>query len=102
MSKKDLRTCEKGHEYYKSSDCLTCPTCEALKRPKDGFLSLLNAPARRALESIGVKTIWQLSQQKQKDIMALHGMGPASLPKLMAALRSEGLSFKTKQPKKLF
>jgi len=36
-SEKELRTCDKGHKYYKSSDCLTCPTCEQEKNLKVDF-----------------------------------------------------------------
>ena len=38
-SEKNLRTCKKGHQYYKSSECPTCPVCEEEKRPEKGFLS---------------------------------------------------------------
>ena len=37
-SEKNVRTCNKGHTYYKSSDCPTCPTCEQERRPVNGFL----------------------------------------------------------------
>ena len=94
QQKKTLRTCKQGHQYYKSTDCPTCPICEAAKKTTEGFLSTLSAPARRALESIGVKTIKQLSQHSRKEILSLHGMGPASLPKLSAALKEAGLTFK--------
>ena len=93
-SKRTLRTCNKGHKFYKSSDCLTCSTCEQESKHKHGFLSLLSAPARRALEDNGIKTIQQLSNFSEKDILQFHGMGPASLPKLRGALKAEGLSFK--------
>ncbi|MDI2588377.1 RNA polymerase alpha subunit C-terminal domain-containing protein [Psychrobacillus sp. NEAU-3TGS] len=91
---KTLRKCEKGHEYYKSSDCPTCPTCEQERKPATGFLSLLSAPARRALENNGITSLEQLSSFSEKDILKFHGMGPASLPKLRVALNAEGLSFK--------
>lgn len=94
-SVKDLRTCSKGHQYYKSSDCPTCPTCEQERKPEDGFLSLLSAPARRALEHHGITSVQELSQYSEKDILKFHGMGPASLPKLRAALQENGLSFKS-------
>lgn len=94
MPKGTLRTCPKGHQYYKSSDCPTCPICEQEQAPKDGFLSQFSAPARRALENAGIKTVKQLAKYSQKEIMALHGMGPASLPKLKAALKEAGLDFK--------
>ncbi|MGG3725837.1 RNA polymerase alpha subunit C-terminal domain-containing protein [Bacillus wiedmannii] len=93
-TEKTLRTCEKGHEYYKSSDCPTCPTCEKEKKPKTGFLSLLSSPARNALEHHGIHTIEELSKYSEKEILKLHGRGPASMPKLRNALEEKGLSFK--------
>jgi len=93
-SDKDLRTCNKGHQYYKSSDCPSCPICEKERKPDSGFLSLLSAPARRALEHHGITSLQQLSQYSEKEILQFHGMGPASLPKLRTALQEAGLSFK--------
>jgi len=89
-----LRTCDKGHQYDKSSDCPSCPICEQERKPDSGFLARLSAPARRALETKGITSLQQLSQFSEKDILKYHGMGPASLPKLKAALEEEGLSFK--------
>ena len=94
VTEKTLRTCEKGHEYYKSSDCPTCPPCEKEKKPKTGFLSLLSSPARNALQHHGIHTIEELSKYSEKEILKLHGMGPASMPKLRKALEERGLSFK--------
>ena len=91
---KSLRTCPKGHKYYKSSDCPVCPFCEREKKPKDGFLSLLGAPARRALENKGITTLKKLSKFSEKEILKLHGMGPGSIPKLRSALKAERLKFK--------
>ncbi|MGI2294474.1 RNA polymerase alpha subunit C-terminal domain-containing protein [Paenibacillus sp. GXUN7292] len=93
-SQKNVRTCSKGHEYYKSSDCPTCPVCEQERKPENGFLALLSAPARRALEHNGITTLQQLATYSEKEIMKYHGMGPASLPKLRAALEENGLSFR--------
>ena len=90
----NLRICSNGHKYYKTSDCPTCPVCENEKKPGTGFLSLLSAPARRALEGAGIKTLRQLSKVSEKEILKLHGMGPASLPTLRRALSTNGLSFK--------
>ncbi|MBY0118025.1 RNA polymerase alpha subunit C-terminal domain-containing protein [Paenibacillus sp. FSL L8-0435] len=89
-----LRTCEQGHSYYKKSDCLTCPTCEAERKPTEGFLALLSAPARRALENEGITTLLQLADYTEKEILKLHGIGPSAMPKLRNALEEEGLSFK--------
>jgi uncharacterized protein YdhG (YjbR/CyaY superfamily) len=91
---KSLRTCSKGHKYYKSSDCPVCPICEQKRKPQDNFLSLLPAPARRALENKGIKTLQQLSRFSEAEILELHGMGPGSLPKLRSALKAKGLLFK--------
>jgi DNA-directed RNA polymerase alpha subunit len=91
---KNQKVCSKGHAYYKSSDCPTCPICEKERKPESGFLALLSAPARRALENNEVTTLEKLSTYSEKEILQFHGMGPASLPKLRAALKEIGLSFK--------
>jgi hypothetical protein len=99
MSTKTLRTCENGHRYYKSSDCPTCPICESEKAPKNGFLSLLVAPARRALENQAIDSLEKLALFSEEEILQIHGMGPSSIPKLREALKNKGLSFKEKMKK---
>jgi predicted RecB family nuclease len=93
-AKKTLRTCKNGHNYYKSSDCPVCPICEK-EKSKKSFLSFLGAPARRAIENLGVKTLIQLSKYSQKDLLKLHGFGKSSIPPLKAALKAKGLTFKS-------
>ncbi|WP_066072479.1 RNA polymerase alpha subunit C-terminal domain-containing protein [Neobacillus soli] len=93
-SEKNLRICEKGHKYFKSSDCPTCPTCEQERRPANGFLSMLSAPARRALENNEITSLQELSTYSEKEILQFHGMGPASIPKLRFVLKENGLSFR--------
>lgn len=93
-SKKTLRICEKGHRYFKSSDCLICPVCEENRKPADHFLSMLAAPARRALESNGIITIHQLSKYSEVEILKLHGIGKSSIPKLKKMLTENGFTFK--------
>src|SRR5690554_4828918 len=94
-AKKTLKTCEKGHKYYKSTDCPSCPTCEKENKPADGFLSLLSSPARSALLYYrGIDTLEKLSAFTEKEILSLHGMGKASMPILKKALAEEGLKFK--------
>jgi predicted RecB family nuclease len=91
--KKTIRVCKNGHKYYKSSDCPTCPICEAEKN-NEGFLAMLSAPARRALVNNRITTLKQLAEHSKKEILSFHGMGPASIPVLRSALKKEGLNFK--------
>ncbi|MBZ0180616.1 MAG: RNA polymerase alpha subunit C-terminal domain-containing protein [Melioribacteraceae bacterium] len=93
-SKKILKICERGHKFYKSSDCPVCPVCENESEPKEGFLSKLSAPARRALEHKGIRTLKKLSAYTKKEILGLHGMGPSSIPILKRELKRKGFSFK--------
>lgn len=89
-----LKNCKKGHQFYKSSDCPTCPICERERKPKEGFLMVLAAPARRALENAGILTIEQLSNYSENELLALHGMGKSSIPKLKIILEKHNLSLK--------
>jgi len=43
VRKQTLRTCPQGHQYYKSTDCPSCPICEDARKAKDQFLSKLSA-----------------------------------------------------------
>lgn len=93
--KRTRRTCEKGHEYYKSSDCPSWPICEKEKKPAEGFLSKLSSPARSALlHYLEIDTLEKLSAYTEKEILELHGMGKASMPILRKALEEKGLKFK--------
>jgi len=56
-------------------------------------LDQLSAPARRALESAGLKTLQDLAGKSEAEVAALHGIGPNALKKLRSALEENGLSF---------
>lgn len=56
----------------------------------------LSAPAQRALAAAGINTPQQLAKRSEADILSLHGMGPASIPKLRQALADAGLTFAAK------
>ena len=88
-----LKTCPAGHQFYKSSDCPTCPICEKENKPSSGFLAEIAAPARRALASKNISTLLELAKFTESEIAALHGMGPNALSKLKNALTKEGLGF---------
>jgi DNA-directed RNA polymerase alpha subunit len=53
----------------------------------------LSAPAHRALANAGYTTLEQLSRISEKQLLALHGVGPKALPELRSALADAGLSF---------
>ena len=100
MPEKRLKTCDRGHQFYKSSDCPTCPICAALDKPESGFLSLLSSPARRALMHAGITTLAQLSQYSEQELLKLHGVGPKSLPTLREALGEAGMALAAPVKKK--
>lgn len=87
------KTCSNGHIFYKTSDCTTCPICEKGNKPTSGFLSLVSAPAKRALEGASIKTLKQLSKKTKSEILALHGIGPSTIPILEKELKTNNLSF---------
>lgn len=95
-----IKTCKQGHQYYKTSDCPTCPQCEQLKKPADGFLSLLASPARRALIFHEIDTLEKLSNYTEMEILSFHGMGPASIPILRKVLSEAKLNFAKKSKQK--
>lgn len=57
-------------------------------------LPKIGKPATRALNSIGIYTLDQLSNYSEKEILELHGMGPKALNILKENLKKIGLSFK--------
>ncbi len=90
---KNLRTCPSGHRYTKASDCPTCPQCEASRGPKNGWTAKLVAPVRRALEHAGISSLKELAERSEKEMLALHGFGPTTLPILRNELKAAGLQF---------
>jgi DNA-directed RNA polymerase alpha subunit len=94
ISNENVKVCDNGHTYVKKSDCPTCPICEIERKPDTGFLSVLSSPARRALENNGIATLEELAGFSEKEVLAFHGMGPSSIPKLRKALGEKGLGFK--------
>ena len=56
-------------------------------------LPAIGNPARRALSSIGVTGLAQLTTYREGEIAALHGVGPKAIRILRQALADEGLSF---------
>ncbi len=74
--------CKNGH---RCEDTNTCTVC--LEFPK------ISAPAFRALNSIGVTELKQLSSYTEQELLSLHGFGPKALRLLREALATKNLSF---------
>ena len=95
--KKQRKICDRGHTFYKTSDCPVCPKCWSgyyREKNKGDFPDKLVSPALRALLSANIFNLNQLSEYSEKEILSLHGMGPSSIPLLKKALKEKGLSFK--------
>lgn len=94
MATKILKTCPKGHQFYKSSDCNTCPVCAQQDKPNSGFLAPFSSPVRNALSREGIDSVEKLASHTEKEILALHGIGKSSLPRFRESLAAAGLQFK--------
>ncbi len=90
-----LKTCPIGHQFYKTSDCNVCPTCEKTNNSPNHFFGVLAAPARRALHKANILSISDLQNYSENELLALHGIGKTTIPKLKILLENEGLTFKT-------
>jgi DNA-directed RNA polymerase alpha subunit len=53
----------------------------------------IGQPASRALKAAGIHTLAQLCDYTEKDLLALHGIGPKAIRILKETLEKEGLSF---------
>ena len=60
---------------------------------RDDGLPRIGRPATRALASIGVTRLAQLTTMREADLLALHGVGPRAVAILRAALAERGQSF---------
>lgn len=91
------KVCSRGHKFYHSSDCPVCPVCWSgyyKQKHKADFPDKLSTPALRALLNANIFNLSQLAKYTEKEILSLHGMGPASIPLLKEALHKKDLSFK--------
>lgn len=61
-----------------------------------GFPEKLAAPVKRALALAKITSLEALANYSEKEILALHGVGPKELPVLRQALKKAGLGFRRK------
>ncbi len=90
---KNNKTCENGHAFFKSSSCPVCPICENLRKPTKGLLSMVGAPARRALESKNVFELYDLSKFQESEFLSWHGIGKSTVAKLKLKMKENGITF---------
>ena len=60
----------------------------------DGDLPNIGNPARRALATIGITRLEQVSATSEHELLALHGFGPKALRILGDALQERGWWFR--------
>ncbi len=53
------------------------------------LLNKISKPAQRALENAGINSIEELKKYSDQELLKLHGLGPASLPHIHAAQKTE-------------
>jgi hypothetical protein len=97
---KQLKACERGHQFKKSSSCPVCPICWSSyynDKYRSDFPQKLGAPALRALLNADIKNLRQLTRWSEKQVLDLHGMGAKGVGELKSALRKKGLSFLKKK-----
>jgi DNA-directed RNA polymerase alpha subunit len=58
------------------------------------FPTGLSGPALRALHTAGIRSVDELTRLTERDLAALHGMGPKGIVVLRDALRARGLEFR--------
>jgi hypothetical protein len=68
-----------------------------LRNDDDTGFPKLSAPARRALAGAGYARLDDLTQVPESDLAKRHGMGPAAIGPLCAALAERGLSFRNER-----
>jgi predicted Fe-Mo cluster-binding NifX family protein len=54
----------------------------------------LGKPALNALHAAGIRSLAKVATHTEAELLALHGVGPSTIPRLRAALQANGLRFK--------
>jgi hypothetical protein len=63
-------------------------------QPEGAFPKGVSKPALRALASVGVTRLDQVTRFTEAELLALHGMGPKAVGIIKAALLAQGKSFR--------
>ncbi|MDQ2889950.1 MAG: DNA-binding protein [Gemmatimonadota bacterium] len=65
---------------------------------KNSFPDGLSQPALRALGAAGYASLDELAGVSEAELRGLHGMGPAGIRIIVAALNASGLALRTAMP----
>ncbi|WP_437731707.1 DNA-binding protein [Sorangium sp. So ce1335] len=60
------------------------------EQPQSSFPKGIGKPAQRALASVGVSRLDQVTRFTEAQLMALHGMGPKAIGLIKAVLQADG------------
>lgn len=63
------------------------------EQPLTAIFTGLSAPARRALQNNGIRTIADLARHTETEILSFHGIGKTAIPILQKALKEKNLKF---------
>jgi predicted flap endonuclease-1-like 5' DNA nuclease len=66
---------------------------KATRPSESAFPKGVGRPALRALASVGVTRLDQVTRLTEEELLGLHGMGPKALGIIKAALRRQGKAF---------
>ena len=90
-----LRICINGHRFNKTSSCPVCPMCSSkeMHAMYGEEFPKLSAPAFRALHNAGITKLVDITKYSEKELLALHGLGPSTIKLLRPVLSARGLSF---------
>jgi len=79
-----------------AAGCDSQPACAGYSQGKEATLTELpktSRPAEAALAEAGIASLEDLARRTEREVLALHGMGPKALGILKATLAERGMSF---------
>ncbi len=93
-----IKHCKNGHTFEKTSDCPVCPLCskQEIEEKYGTEFPKISAPAFRAINSLGITKLSQLTKYTEEQLLDLHGFGTKALGILKESLKQKGLSFSHK------
>lgn len=71
------------------------PRSPRMSPKQDDSLPKIGAPATRALEGAGIRTLSQVALRRESELAALHGVGPKAIRLLKEALAAQGKTFRS-------